>query len=305
MIIKVEVDKEKLDELKRVYEPVSKLVLSESSAFVEVKHDEILLGLNFDHVLRFVPKTNKLKSDITNLPKRDWNKTYETSWEYRGENLKIYSVKPQSHLIGVTTPTGLLEGYGPEAILVKSFEKNYKMPSRPKVVENYGLRKGHGEPIEHVLFNFENIFDRATEAQINRYRHNSKNYESGRYVNYIKHGLTIVFPDDVKTDDQKRDFIENTVVPDFERYVDVLVNGGKQQEARRRLGLYVAVESTISVNLRSLIHMAQQRSRELSPNGREAEPQISSIVTQMVEQIRPYVPTFYNTILEVIGEGYR
>ena len=243
--------------------------------------------------------------DLTTIPNGNWNKEIEEAWEHKGEVLKIYSVEPQAHLIGVTMPVGSLEGYSPEAILVKAFMKNYKTPAKPKVVEKYGLRKGHSEPIEMIDFVFENIYDRATEAQMNRYRHNSKNYESGRYVNYIKHGLTIVFPGDVKTDDQKRDFIENTVVPDFERYVDVLVNGGKQQEARRRLGLYVAVESTISVNLRSLIHMAQQRSRELSPNGREAEPQISSIVTQMVEQIRPYVPTFYNTILEVIGEGYR
>ena len=243
--------------------------------------------------------------DLTNLPKRDWNKTYETSWEYRGENLKIYSVKPQAHLIGVTMPVGSLEGYSPEAILVNAFMKNYKTPAKPKVVEKYGLRKGHGEPIEMIDFVFENIYDRATEAQMNRYRHNSKNYESGRYVDYVKHGLTIVFPDDVKEFLDKRKFIENVVIPDFENYIDAIKSGAKKQEARRRLGLYVAVESTISINLRSLIHMAKQRSRELSPNGREAEPQIGSIVTQMVKQIEPYVPSYYQTILEIIGEGYR
>lgn len=246
-----------------------------------------------------------LTKELSNLPKRDWSKKLELEFTYNGHDLKIYSVEPQAYLIGVTQPVGLLEGYTADAILVKAFEKNYKTPSKPKVVERYGFHQQHAEPIELISFQYECIFDRACEAEMNRYRHNSKNYESGRYVKYLEHGITIVFPDDVKTDEEKRDFITDVVAEDFMRYADAVVAGAKRQAARRRLGFYLAVESVFSINLRSLWHMARQRSAEFSPNGREAEPQISSVVTQMVKQVEPYIPHFYPTLLEVIGKGYR
>jgi thymidylate synthase ThyX len=164
----------------------------------------------------------------------------------------------------------------------------------------------HGEPLELVSFVYEFIFDRATEAEMNRYRHNSKNYESSRYVDFLKHGLTIVFPDDCVTDDKKREHIELDVLHDFKRYTDVILdNKAKKQSARRRLGTYQAVESTFAINLRSLWHMARQRSAELSPNGKEAEPQIGDIMTQAVYAINPYLPRFYDTLIAQIGKGYR
>ena len=242
---------------------------------------------------------------LENLPQRNWNKKLEYVINCDDKELRIFSVEPQAHLIGVTKPVGLLEGYPMDAILVKAFEKNYKTPSKPKVVEMYGFEQMHAEPIELVGFNYECIFDRATEAEINRYRHNSKNYESGRYVDYVKHGLTIVFPDDLQTEAEKKDFIKDVVAYDFLKYYEVIKKGGKRQQARRRLGFYTAVESVFYINLRSLWHMARQRSAELSPNGKEAEPQISSVVTQMVKQIEPYLPRFYDALLKQIAKGYR
>lgn len=245
-------------------------------------------------------------NDLNKLPKRDWNKTLEHEEEYRGKTLRIYSVNPQAHLIGVTHPVGMLEGYSADAILVKAFEKNYKTPSKPGVVEKYGFEQMHGEPLELVSFAYEFIFDRATEAEMNRYRHNSKNYESSRYVDPFKHGLTVVFPDDVQTEEQKQSFIANEVINDFKSYTDAIIdNKAKKQAARRRLGTYQAVESVFSINLRSLWNMARQRSAELSPNGKEAEPQIGDVMTQAVYAIKPYLPRFYDTLLEQIGKGYR
>ncbi|GAA4878988.1 hypothetical protein GCM10023310_68860 [Paenibacillus vulneris] len=242
---------------------------------------------------------------LEHLPQQKWNKKLEYVFTHDNKELKIYSVEPQAKLIGVTQPVGILEGYSMDAILVKAFEKNYKTPSKPKVVETYGFEQMHGEPIELVGFNFECIFDRAIEAEINRYRHNSKNYESGRYVDYIKHGLTIIFPDDIKTEQEKQEFLHDVVAWDLLKYYEVLKNGGKRQQARRRLGFYTAVESVFYINLRSLWHMARQRSSELSPNGKEAEPQIGTVVTEMVKSIEPYLPRFYNTLIEQISKGYR
>jgi thymidylate synthase ThyX len=244
--------------------------------------------------------------DLNNLPQRDWNKTLEHEEVYRGKTLRIYSVKPQAHLIGVTKPSGMLEGYSADAILVKAFEKNYKTPSKPGVVDKYGFEQMHGEPLELVSFVYEFIFDRATEAEMNRYRHNSKNYESSRYVDFFKHGLTVVFPDDCVTYKQCDDFIQNDVLGAFKRYTDAIIdNKAKKQSARRRLGTYQAVESTFAINLRSLWHMARQRSAELSPNGKEAEPQIGDVMTQAVYAIKPYLPRFYDTLIAQIGKGYR
>jgi thymidylate synthase ThyX len=199
----------------------------------------------------------------------------------------------------------MLEGYSADAILVKAFEKNYKTPSKPGVVEKYGFEQMHGEPLELVSFVYEFIFDRATEAEMNRYRHNSKNYESSRYVDFLKHGLTIVFPDDVQTKDQKSEFLSDVLVA-FKAYTNAIIdNKAKKQAARRRLGTYQAVESAFSINLRSLWHMARQRSAELSPNGKEAEPQIGDVMTQAVYAVKPYLPRFYDTLIAQIGKGYR
>jgi thymidylate synthase ThyX len=244
--------------------------------------------------------------DLANLPQREWNKTLEKEWEYKGKVLRIFSVEPQAHLIGITKAIDLLDGYPMDAILVKAFEKNYKTPSKPGVVDKYGFEQMHGEPLELVSFVYEMIYDRSTEGQMNRYRvGHSKNYESGRYVDYIKHGLTIVFPDDCVTEDDRRDFIENDVAHDLQRYVDATLKGAKKQAARRRIGEYRAVESIHSFNLRSLWHVSRQRSSELSPNGKEAEPQIGSIASQMVNSLNPHLPRFYGTLIEQIGKGYR
>jgi thymidylate synthase ThyX len=245
-------------------------------------------------------------NDLSKLPQRDWNKTLEHEEVYRGKTLRIYSVAPQAHLIGVTKPVGMLEGYSADAILVKAFEKNYKTPSKPGVVEKYGFEQMHGEPLELVSFVYEFIFDRATEAEMNRYRHNSKNYESSRYVDFLKHGLTIVFPEDCVTETQREEFVKNEVLYGFKGYADaILDNGAKKQAARRRLGTYQAVESEFAINLRSLWHMARQRSAELSPNGKEAEPQIGEVMTQAVYAIKPHLPRFYDTLIAQIGKGYR
>jgi thymidylate synthase ThyX len=240
--------------------------------------------------------------DLSSLPKRDWGKTLELDFN----ELKIYSVKPQAHIIGVTKPVGMLEGYSMDAILVKAFEKNYVTPSKPGVVDKYGFEQQHGEPLELVGFVYECIYDRSIEAEINRYRvGHSKNYESGRYVDYTQKGLTVILPDDVVTAEDKKRFIYSEVLHDLQNYRDAIKRGAKKQSARRRLGEYRAVESVHSINLRTLWHMARQRSAELSPNGKEAEPQIGDVVTQMVKAIEPYLPRFYNTLLEQIAKGYR
>lgn len=253
--------------------------------------------------------------NLGELPRQEWGKKLEYDGEHTftgddGETLtarlRIYSVEPQARLIGVTVPVGTLAGFSPDAILVKAFEKNYKTPSKPGVVEKYGFEQKHGEPLELVGFQFENIYDRACEAEMNRYRHNSKNYESGRYVDYILHGLTIVFPEDAVSEEERQHFIRQTVLPDLIEYARLVkIKKLKKQAARRRLGFYVAVESVFSINLRSLCHMAAQRSAKYSPNGKEAEPQISKVVTDMIESIEPYLPRFFETMLAEIGKGYR
>lgn len=251
-------------------------------------------------------------TNLAGIPKRDWNKELRITVPipYKGKlnNLKIYVVDPQAHLIATTMPVGLLAGYSPDAVLVKAFEKNYKTPAKPGVVSNYGFEQGHGEPIELLDYVYETIFDRACEAEVNRYRHNSKNYESGRYVDYIKHGLTVVLPHEeelLNDPELQKEWLYDVVVHDFVMYAKYLEKGWKKQHARRALGTYLAVEAVIKTNLRSLQHMGSQRSAELSPNGREAEPEISRVVTSMVKEMLPYLPVFQKDLLEQIGKGYR
>lgn len=240
--------------------------------------------------------------DLDNLPKRDWNKRTE----HDEDGFKVFSVKPQAHLIGVVQPVGMLDGYPMDALLVKAFEKNYMTASKPKVVETYGFEQMHGEPLEIAGFVYECIFDRACEAEINRYRvGHSKNYESGRYVDYVKKGLTVIFPDDCTTYEKQQDFINETALYDLRKYHIAVQLGAKREAARRRLGEYRAVESVHFINLRTLYHMARQRSRDYSPNGREAEPQISAVVTQMLEQTKEYLPRFYEILIKQVGKGYR
>jgi thymidylate synthase ThyX len=255
-------------------------------------------------------------ANIAGIPKRDWGKrlameydiTRKVKGKFKTDTLRVYTVKPQAHLIATTMPVGLLAGYSPDAVLVKAFEKNYKTPAKPGVVSNYGFEQQHAEPIELLDYVYETIFDRATEAEINRYRHNSKNYESGRYVDYIKHGVTVVIPmepDILESEIMQAEWAYDVVIPAFKSYAKYLDLGWKKQHARRALGTYLAIEGVIKVNLRSLWHMARQRSAELSPNGREAEPEIGEIVTQMVYEALPYLPNFAEDLLEQISRGYR
>jgi thymidylate synthase ThyX len=246
-------------------------------------------------------------TDLAGIPKRDWKKKLASVETYKGKDLKIYVVEPQAHIIAATMPVGMLQGYAPDAVLVKAFEKNYKTPAKPGVVSKYGFEQQHGEPIELLDYVFETVFDRACEAEMNRYRHNSKNYESGRYVDYIKHGLTVVLPmeKDMEDEEKAQIFIDKIIMPDFKAYVDLMQLGWKKQHARRVFGTYLAVEAVIKTNLRSLQHMGAQRSAELSPNGREAEPEISKVVTAMVNEAMPYLPVFSADVLKQIGKGYR
>lgn len=194
--------------------------------------------------------------------------------------------------------------------MTKAFQKNYHTEAaKPGVVSKYGFEQQHGEPIEMIDFVYETLFDRACEAEMNRYRHNSKNLESGRYVDYVKHGLTIVIPEDVQTPEEHDKFIDH-VMMDFEAYVDVLEDSTlppnkRKQQARRRIGMYIAIEGVYKTNLRSLWHMARQRSAVYSPNGKEAEPQISSVVTQMIDEALPHIPVFGQDLLNQISKGYR
>lgn len=248
-----------------------------------------------------------LRTDLVNIPKRDWNKKLVAHETYKGKELKIFVVDPQAHVIATTVPVGLLAGFSQDSVLVKAFEKNYKTAAKPGVVSSYGFEKQHGEPIELIDYVFECVYDRATEAEMNRYRHNSKNYESGRYVDYVKHGITIVLPfeDDMKDPERAQIFIDNIAMYDLKRYVDLLNLGWKKQHARRVFGTYLAVESVIKTNLRSLQHMAAQRSAELSLNGREAEPEISQVVTMATLEAMKYLPVFSKDVLTQIGKGYR
>lgn len=246
------------------------------------------------------------------LPNRDWNKQIAREWTYRDKHVKIFTVDPQAHVIGVTQPVGLLDGFSADAILMKAFQKNYHTEaSKPATVIGYGFEKQHAEPIEFIDVVYECIFDRACEAEMNRYRHNSKNYESGRFVDYTKTGFTIVLPEDVKhlesSDGRLLSFFQH-VQADVESYIDALLDSDSsprhaRQQARRRLGFYIAVESVYKVNIRSLWHMAQQRSHELSPSGLAAEPQISDVVTQMVKGALPYLPIFADALLTQIKKG--
>lgn len=246
-------------------------------------------------------------TNLAGIPQRDWKKRLAIQTEYKGKDLKIYAVEPQAHIIAATMPVGMLAGYAPDAVLTKAFQKNYKTAAKPGVVSNYGFEKQHGEPIELLDYVYETIFDRACEAEMNRYRHNSKNYESGRYIDYVKHGITVVLPfeEDMKDEHKQQVFLEKVVLSDFQQYVDLLEYGWKKQHARRVFGTYLAVEAVIKTNLRSLQHMAAQRSAELSPNGREAEPEISQVVTSMVNEMLPYLPVFKDDLLKQIGKGYR
>lgn len=266
--------------------------------------------------MEFVFNVEELRQDLAKIPQRNWNKTLVDEFEYnrsingewKTDTLRIYAVEPQAHLIATTLPVKLLQGFAPDSVLVKAFQKNYKTAAKPGVVSNYGFEQQHGEPLELLDYVYETIFDRATEAEVNRYRHNSKNYESGRYVNYVKHGLTIVWPQEtelLESEGLQREFIQNVVKPDFMRYVGYIDRGWKKQHARRPFGTYLAVEAVIKTNLRSLAHMAAQRSHELSPNGKEAEPQISKVLTSMVNEALPYLPVFQDDLLKQIGKGYR
>jgi thymidylate synthase ThyX len=261
-------------------------------------------------------------TDLAGAPNRDWGKLHVNNAyvviKGKEQVVPIYAVAPQAHLIATTIPVGMLCGYSPDSVLTKAFQKNYhSAAAKPGVVSSYGFQQKHGEPIELIDYVFETIFDRACEAEMNRYRHNSKNYESGRYVDYLKHGVTVVLPhepDIMEAYDLShtdyihplvREWVSDVVIGDLWSYAKYLDRGWKKQHARRAFGTYLAVEAVIKTNLRSLTHMGTQRSAVYSPNGKEAEPEISAVVTQMIAAAMPYLPVFAKDVFEQMEKGYR
>lgn len=152
------------------------------------------------------------------------------------------------------------------------------------------LKQEHYGPFEHpqIMFHVENM-SRVTMAQITRHRHMSFDIQSMRYVNFadadiaIPKSLTdpehntrsdgLVWYDmssDVAIEDQDPDvesmnrayeiYVED-VEESVERYHELLDLGVPREDARYLLPLGTQVNVTFSGNLRTMLHVANMRSK--------------------------------------------
>jgi len=140
------------------------------------------------------------------------------------------------------------------------------------------FRKGHFGPLEHpsITIAIKGI-SRVTMAQLTRHRHATFDVQSQRYVDFsskedpVVEPLSLVDPDhatrsgEVGLDEEQlelyRAIFESTNNDAFEYYKEMVDEGIPKEDARFMLPVGTKVNMTLTVNARTMLHIANLRER--------------------------------------------
>lgn len=160
------------------------------------------------------------------------------------------------------------------------------------------IKRGHESVIEHEKITVRIICDRGVTHEIVRHRIASFSQESTRYCNYSneKFGneLTFIEPcfwnDDSDENKAKKkiwtesmQFIEN-------KYIELINNGAKPEEARAILPNSLKTEIVVTMNLREWRHFFKLRTAEA------AHPQIREIANMILQEFKSSLPVIFGDL---------
>lgn len=154
------------------------------------------------------------------------------------------------------------------------------------------LQRGHFGPFEHpsITFGVDSI-SRVCMAQLTRHRHASFDVQSLRYtapgadepITSDSVGEYIVIPPDCRDTDAES-ALREAAVQSFGTYQTLLANGVRKEDARFALPLATAVNMTVSMNARMLLHLFDMRLKA------DAQDEIISLSRRMLVEASSWMP---------------
>lgn len=151
-------------------------------------------------------------------------------------------------------------------------------PKNPLALVNHLYKNGHHSVFEHVYFTFsiEGI-SRACSHQLVRHRHSSPTQRSQRYCD--EDGAVFIMPESIRNNEEAEKIFLELAGRIEKAYVDLKAAGVPNEDARSVLPNACSTKLVVSMNLRELIHMSNERLCA------RAQSEIRNVVKLMVSEV--------------------
>lgn len=156
---------------------------------------------------------------------------------------------------------------------------------------NHVISSGHHSTLEHVSFTFLiSGVSRALSHQLVRHRIGvSYSQQSQRYCEF-KNGFQYVTPETIKGNSEARDKFINIMSNINQTYLDLIELGIPAEDARMVLPNACTTNLTVSLNLRALIHLCQERLCTCAQSEiRRMVRQMAKLITDKIPELKPYL----------------
>lgn len=151
----------------------------------------------------------------------------------------------------------------------------------PKALTRKLLENGHTSVFEHVVFTFKvSGISRACSHQLVRYRHCSFTQRSQRYCAETLEGHVVV-PPSVQKNDNAWNAYQQALDAAYRAYAALIKCGIPKEDARYLLPNACETELFITLNLRELIHLCNERLCH------HAQWEIRQVVGEMAKLVDP------------------
>lgn len=152
-------------------------------------------------------------------------------------------------------------------------------PDKKLKLINGCIKSGHDSILEHSQFTFaiEGV-SRALTHQLVRHRHCSFSQQSQRYVN-LENTFNYVTPKALQDEGDLQDYFTECMQQAYESYTELINKGVKPEDARAVLPNACCTNMVITLNLRSLIHLCNERLCT------RAQLEIRQLVQLMVKEV--------------------
>lgn len=180
-----------------------------------------------------------------------------------------------------------------------AFVSGVELKAKERSLIRQLLKRGHFGPFEHpqITFGVEGI-SRVCMAQITRHRHASFDVQSLRYTapgvdDTIDHETVIeyiVIPPDLDADEEY--VIRESAIHCFHEYQALIDGGMAKEDARFVLPLSTAVNLTVSMNARMLLHVFDMRLKA------DAQDEVIELSQAMLDEAHGWMPV----TMEYYGE---
>jgi len=153
------------------------------------------------------------------------------------------------------------------------------------------ISRGHESVIEHVNITVKFITDRGVSHELVRHRLVSYTQESTRYVNYSKHGMTVIEPLIAEGSFEYILWL-NRMRQVEQDYNELIKSGAKPEEARCILPNCLKTEIVTTANLREWRHILKLRT------SKEAHPQIRELMLGLLREFKEKLPIIFDDVHE-------